>query len=171
MRNELVVTDRAGVETETFRRALRLLRALNPTAAIVDTRLKSFATNPLAASLEGTLWNDEADRAPHRLRSCWAVSDADCARLVMQAAWPFHPQRFHKFIKGAWRGVLRGRGFVWIASQPGTCYLWSQAGRVGVLSPKASVALSAYGAPAKGWPQHMNLRGPAEGMRRGVLPS
>ena len=88
------------------------------------------------------------------------VSDADCARVLIQAAWPFHPQRFHKFIKGAWRGVLRGRGFVWIASQPGTCYLWSQAGRVGVLSPKASVVLSAYGAPAKGWPQHVTFVGP-----------
>jgi G3E family GTPase len=27
-----------------------------------------------------------------------------------------------------WPGVLRSKGYFWIASQPKTCYMWSQAG-------------------------------------------
>ena len=154
----LAVTDRTAVDQDTFGRAVQLLRGLNPTATIVDTRLENFETVPLAASLDETLWNDDADRAPRQLRSRWAVLDTDCARLVIRAAWPFHPQRFHQFVKGAWRGVLRGRGQVWIASQPETHHLWSQAGRVGVLSPKVAAALSAHGeASAKDWPQNMTF--------------
>jgi G3E family GTPase len=159
----LAVTDRTAVDQDTFGRAVQLLRGLNPTATIVDTRLENFETVPLAASLDETLWNDDADRAPRQLRSRWAVLDTDCARLVIRAASPFHPQRFHQFVKGAWRGVLRGRGQVWIASQPETHHLWSQAGRVGVLSPKVAAALSAHGeASAKDWPQNMTFVGPKE---------
>lgn len=159
----LAMTDRAGVDQDTFRRAVQLLRGLNPTATIVDTGLKNFEPFPLATSLDETPWNDDADREPHQLRSRWVVLDTNCARLMIRAAWPFHPQRFHEFVKGAWRGVLRGRGQVWIASQPETYHLWSQAGRVGVLSPKITGALSAHGeASDKDWPQNMTFVGPKE---------
>ncbi|MCP9469154.1 MAG: GTP-binding protein [Nitrospira sp.] len=36
--------------------------------------------------------------------------------------------RFWQFIQDEWPGVLRSKGYFWIASQPKTCYLWSQAG-------------------------------------------
>jgi G3E family GTPase len=135
----------------------------NPTATIVDTGLKNFEPFPLATFLDETPWNDDADREPHQLRFRWVVLDTNCARLVIRAAWPFHPQRFHQFVKGAWRGVLRGRGQVWIASQPETYHLWSQAGRVGVLSPKITGALSAHGeASDKDWPQNLTFVGPRE---------
>jgi G3E family GTPase len=159
----LAMTDRTAVDQDTFRRAVQLLRGLNPTASIVDTGLKNFETVPVATSLDETLWNDDADRAPQQLRSRWVVLDTNCARLIIRAACPFHPQRFHEFVKGAWRGVLRGRGQVWIASQPENYHLWSQAGRVGVLSPKVTAALSAHGeASAKDWPQNMTFVGPKE---------
>lgn len=113
-----------GRRSDTFRRAVQLLRGQNPAASIVDAGLKNFETVPVATSLDETLWNDDADRAPHRLRSRWAVLDTNCARLIIRAAWPFHPQRFHEFVEGAWRGVLRGRGQVWPPSPgPATCGL------------------------------------------------
>lgn len=159
----LAMTDRTAVDQDTFRRAVQLLRGLNPTATIVDAGLKNFEPFPLATSLDETLWNDDADREPHQLRSRWVVLNTNCARLVIRATWPFHPQRFHQFVKGAWRGVLRGRGQVWIASQPESYHLWSQAGRVGVLSPRVPGALSAHGEDsAKDWPQNMTFVGPKE---------
>jgi G3E family GTPase len=106
----LAVTDRTAVDQDTFGRAVQLLRGLNPTATIVDTRLENFETVPLAAPLDKTLWNDDADRAPRQLRSRWAVLDTNCARLVIRAAWPFHPQRFHQFVKGALAGCAPRAG-------------------------------------------------------------
>jgi hypothetical protein len=95
----LAVTDRTAVDQDTFGRAVHLLRGLNPTATIVDTHLENFETVPLAASLDEMLWNDDADRAPRQLRSRWVVSDINCARLMIRAAWPFHRSVFTSSLK------------------------------------------------------------------------
>jgi G3E family GTPase len=41
---------------------------------------------------------------------------------------PFHPERFLACIESEWPGVLRSKGFFWLASRPGLAGLWSQAG-------------------------------------------
>lgn len=41
---------------------------------------------------------------------------------------PFHPQRFAKVIASEWPGVIRSKGFFWLASRPRLAGSWSQAG-------------------------------------------
>jgi G3E family GTPase len=48
--------------------------------------------------------------------------------FVYRAKRPFHPFRFWLLMQEEWLGVLRSKGYFWIASQPKTCYMWSQAG-------------------------------------------
>ncbi|MDR4460267.1 MAG: GTP-binding protein, partial [Nitrospirales bacterium] len=48
--------------------------------------------------------------------------------FVYRARRPFHPDRFWTLIQEEWAGVLRSKGYFWIASQSRTCYMWSQAG-------------------------------------------
>lgn len=50
------------------------------------------------------------------------------AIFVYRAKRPFHPLRFWMLMQDEWPGVLRSKGYFWIASQPKTCYMWSQAG-------------------------------------------
>jgi len=49
--------------------------------------------------------------------------------FVYEARGPFHPERFMEHIRGGdWEGVIRSKGFFWLATRPEWVYLWSQAG-------------------------------------------
>ena len=50
--------------------------------------------------------------------------------FVYRARRPFHPQRFYDRLNEDWDGVLRSKGFFWLASRLEKIGVWSQAGRV-----------------------------------------
>ena len=58
------------------------------------------------------------------------VEEYGVNRFVYRARRPFHPQRFHDRLSQAWNGVLRSKGFFWLASRLDKIGVWSQAGRV-----------------------------------------
>lgn len=156
---DALVVDRMAAAPETSGKVVRLLRGLNPTAAIVDARLDRLEADPPAGSIDERLWSVGANDAPSRLETRRLISDTDFTRVAIRAGRPFQPQRFYQFVQGAWKGVLRGRGRVSIASQPDTWRLWSQAGAVGVLGPKM---VTAQKAEATGWLQDLTFVGPQE---------
>lgn len=54
--------------------------------------------------------------------------ECETGTFVYRAKRPFHPFRFWMLMQEEWSGVWRSKGYFWIASQPKTCYMWSQAG-------------------------------------------
>lgn len=48
--------------------------------------------------------------------------------FVYRRERPFHPQRFSDCIQGEWPGVVRSKGFFWLASRARLAGSWSQAG-------------------------------------------
>ncbi len=50
--------------------------------------------------------------------------------FVYRSRRPFHPQRFYDRLNQDWNGVLRSKGFFWLASRLDKIGVWSQAGRV-----------------------------------------
>ena len=48
--------------------------------------------------------------------------------FVYRRRRPFHPERFMRAIGTGLEGVVRSKGYLWIASRPGFCGIWSQAG-------------------------------------------
>lgn len=50
--------------------------------------------------------------------------------FVYRSRRPFHPQRFFDRLSQDWQGVLRSKGFFWLANRLDKIGIWSQAGRV-----------------------------------------
>ena len=65
-------------------------------------------------------WRSEADE--YGIRS-----------FVYVARRPFHPERLWALVQKTWKGVLRSKGFIWLASRHDWIGIWSQAGEAGVL--------------------------------------
>uniref|UniRef100_UPI0036F3DD65 GTP-binding protein n=1 Tax=Thalassoroseus pseudoceratinae TaxID=2713176 RepID=UPI0036F3DD65 len=60
-------------------------------------------------------------------------SEADefgVCNFVYRARRPFHPQRFYDRLSQEWTGVLRSKGYFWLATRLDKVGVWSQAGRV-----------------------------------------
>ncbi|WP_027469513.1 zinc metallochaperone GTPase ZigA [Deefgea rivuli] len=108
-----------------------ILAALNPRA------LQIVAENgavPLDAILgTGRFDFDEAANAPGWLAELRGehlpeTEEYGISSFVWQARAPLHPERFWNLIHSEWQGVLRSKGFFWLASRPSFAGSWSQAG-------------------------------------------
>ncbi len=58
------------------------------------------------------------------------IEEYGVSSFVYRARRPFHPQRFFDRLNQDWDGVLRSKGFFWLASRLDKIGVWSQAGRV-----------------------------------------
>lgn len=120
----------------------RIVRSLNPGArvfaaqfgkvpldAVFDTRsfdLEGAASTPGWARF---LEQDDADRSE--------AKEFGITSFVFRADRPFHPTRLLKFLSTSRPGMLRSKGFLWIATRHDIIGSWSQAGPVGALEPVA----------------------------------
>lgn len=113
-----------------------ILRVLNPDAQIVPAQQGRV---PLAEVLRTNRFDlERASRAAgwmQTLRGAWR-SEADeygIQSFVYMARRPFHPERLWALVQKDWKGVLRSKGFIWVASRSDWVGVWSQAGGAGVL--------------------------------------
>lgn len=108
-----------------------ILRALNPRARQVHSR---FGQVSLADILDTGLFDMESARqAPGWLVELRGehvpeTEEYGISSFVYRARRPFHPGRFMKCIQGEWPGVVRSKGFFWLATRPDLAGAWSQAG-------------------------------------------
>ncbi|AUH52019.1 hypothetical protein CXB49_14935 [Chromobacterium sp. ATCC 53434] len=110
-----------------------MLRSLNPRADIVDSR---FGRVPLDKVLDtGRFDFDAAAEAPGWLAELRGehVPETEAYGIdsfVYRARRPFHPQRLWRWMRREWPGVVRSKGYFWLASRPQFAAQWSQAGVV-----------------------------------------
>ncbi len=130
-----------------------ILRSLNPRARI---EVSEFGKVALASVLDTKLFDfDEASKAPGWLAELRGEHTPETeaygiSSFVYRARVPFHPQRFFGWVESEWPGVVRSKGFFWLASRPAHAGSWSQAGAVA----RHSAAGFWWGAvPRDRWPR------------------
>lgn len=129
----LVVNKLDLVEPAERDRLLAILRSLNPRARL---ELTSFGAVPLERVLQTGLFDfDKAAQAPGWLQELRGehtpeTEEYGISSFVYQARRPFHPERFFALVEQEWPGVIRSKGYFWLASHPAHAGTWSQAGAV-----------------------------------------
>ncbi len=118
------------VSAKTIATVEAVVRRLNPTARIEHTEhgivplttvLDTGLFDPeLAAEAPG--WDEEIANGHTPETEEYGISS-----MTFRAARPFHPQRLADALDQV-RGLLRSKGFCWIATRPNIAAIWSQAG-------------------------------------------
>jgi G3E family GTPase len=129
------------------------LEQLNPYAMKVRSE---FGRVPLAKILGTHRFDFERARTSRgwqlALRDDGAseVEEYGIRSVVFRSRLPFHPQRFYDRLSSEWAGVMRSKGFFWLASRVDRIGVWSQAGRVARLDVAGFWWASV---PREEWPQ------------------
>lgn len=110
-----------------------ILKKLNPEAKVIRTIRGKVDLREILNT--GRFDFDRASSAAGWMKTLRGEerSESDeygISSFVFRARKPFHPIRFWKVLHESWPGVIRSKGFFWIASRPDHVGVWSQAGGV-----------------------------------------
>lgn len=165
------------IDPEELGRVKGVLAALNPDARILEI---SQGRVPLEAVLGTGLFDmEKAQSSPGWLKELMGehvpeTEEYGISNFVYRARRPFHPERFYKVIHETWPGVVRSKGFFWLATRMKWIGEWSQAGgscRHGVIGTWWTDVPRTY------WPDddeaririHQNMRQPYGDRRQEIV--
>jgi len=146
------------INSEEKEKLFGILHSLNPRAKI---EISEFGQVKLDKILNTNLFDfNEAAQAPGWLKELRGehtpeIEEYGISSFVYRARKPFHPQRFFDFVNSEWKGVIRSKGFFWLASNPEFAGSWSQAGAM------ARHGVAGYwwaAVPDEHWPEDQNSR-------------
>lgn len=136
--NVIVINKADLVSAEVLGELQALLRHLNPEATLVTAtrgvvepqRLLGTGAFDFAQAEAAPGWQKElaGEHVPE-------TEEYGIASFVYRARRPFHPGRLWTRIDAGLPGVLRAKGFFWVANQPDLVGSWSQAGQLLEVNP------------------------------------
>jgi G3E family GTPase len=151
--NVLVINKTDRMTATEVGRLRAVLHHLNPDARVVEC---SHGKVGLREVLHTGLYDEEkAAVTPGWLKEIQGehtpeTEEYGITSFVFRARRPFHPGRLWKALHKGWQGVLRAKGFCWIATKHDVMGALSQAGNCLSLEPQANW----YAAlPKEQWPE------------------
>ncbi len=145
---------------EQIATARKIIRSLNPEAELIET---SMSRVPLEKVLDtGRFDHDKAQEHPLWFKELHGFADHKpeteeygIRSFVYRARRPFHPEKFHEFIRSPWPGVIRAKGYFWLATRPEWVGELSQAG---ALVRHEAIGFWWVNVPDERWPDHPEWR-------------
>ena len=134
--NVIIISKADLISPAQLARLTAILLQLNPTARIIPSQISpATRANVPLDQLLGTRLYDPATSAT---MPGWArelsgqhtpeTLEYGISSFVYRRRKPFHPRRLATLLELGVPGLLRSKGYLWIATRPHWCGIWSQAG-------------------------------------------
>ena len=138
--DEISAVEAALCQLNPEAKVIRAERSRVPLESVLGTGLFSMAKAERSPGWMAALRHEERSES-----ATYGISS-----FVFRARRPFHPERLWALLATeVFRGVLRSKGFVWLASRPDECAVWSMAGDGVRLEPGARFWAAT---PSSEWP-------------------
>ncbi|AHB47145.1 hypothetical protein W911_00030 [Hyphomicrobium nitrativorans NL23] len=152
--NKIDVASREDVEA-----ARAIIRALNSDARIIETSHAQIAARDILDT--GLFDFDAAHRHPTWFKELNGFKDHQpeteeygISSFVYRARGPFEPEKLYAFFTKSWPGVVRAKGFFWLATRPQWVGELAQAGS---LVRHEAIGYWWAAVPKKNWPEEDDL--------------
>ncbi len=129
--NVIILNKTDLVSISELEKLKSIIKTFNPDAQIIDS---VFGKVDLDKVLNTNLFDfEKASQASGWLKEMRGehVPESEeygISTFVYKSRKPLHPQRFWDLIHTEWKGVIRSKGFFWLATREEFTGLWSQAG-------------------------------------------
>ena len=137
-----------------------ILRHLNPEATLIRAQQGNIPLDRIIAT--GLFDFDRASQAPGWAKELRGehtpeTEEYGISSFVYRAWRPFHPERFWAFVNSEdIEGILRSKGFFWLATRMDVGMIWSQAGIKAQVKPTGRWWATV---PKAQWPDDRRIRG------------
>jgi G3E family GTPase len=134
----IVVSKTDLVTLEQLGEVRAVIKALNPTAAIIHAEHGWVALDQILGTGKFNL--ERASQMAGWARELAGIhapesEEYGIASFVLRDRRPLHPQRFSHFLDQAFPGLIRAKGYVWLASRPEWAVAYSRAGKIASVEP------------------------------------
>ncbi|MFA5951354.1 MAG: zinc metallochaperone GTPase ZigA [Hyphomicrobium sp.] len=153
---DVIVLNKVDIAApEQIRAARSILRSLNADARIIETSHARVAARDILDT--GLFSFESAHQHPTWFKELNGFKDHKpeteeygISSFVYRARGPFEPAKLHAFFSKSWPGVIRAKGFFWLATRP----QWvGELAQAGALVRHEAIGYWWAAVPKKNWPE------------------